>query len=566
MKKILRARLGLSMLALTFCGSLSAQIPAFPGAEGFGAVASGGRGGQVVFVTNTNVSGPGSLQEALNTPGPKYILFRCSGVIDGTVEIPTGSSNVTIAGQTSPEGIVMRGLTAYNDAGHSVDNLIIRHIRSRSGSSVVFPTSNWVSGDGMTLGGVHKAVVDHCSFAHAYDEEVDISRGSQITIQNCMLSETIGEHFDRGGMLTNYSAAGNNLDSISIHHNTWSRIGGRFPEFSCESPECQGHTMHAEVSSNLYYDPSLEISYNSSIDPGGSNDTYYTDLNFVSNLYMPDPNFCNGMFYIRFLEIANNDLYVSDNHVTTYPNWSDYQLFSCCNDFCQTGPNTDPGVATHLSSAHPYPAITYTPSSQVRQYGSTMVGAFPVDEQDARLKGYITAGTFLSLPDSVPGAHDPFTIPNTTAGVLTDSDNDGMPDYWETGHGLNPNTADHNGTTLSASITGVAGYTNLECYLNCLADALVGGGSPACGILLSAEEAEPTESALQAYPNPSEGLVEVSLRSHGRILLEVCDLQGKVVFEQVCNGRGTVRLDLRSLPKGVYILRCGSSSRKLVLK
>ncbi|MFN8398244.1 MAG: T9SS type A sorting domain-containing protein, partial [Bacteroidia bacterium] len=136
----------------------------------------------------------------------------------------------------------------------------------------------------------------------------------------------------------------------------------------------------------------------------------------------------------------------------------------------------------------------------------------------------------------------------------------------ENAHGLNPSMADHNGTTLSASITGVSGYTNLECYINCLADALVGGGSPACGIMLAAEEAMPTESLVQAFPNPSEGVIEVSLRGQGKTTLQVCDMNGKVVHEQTCAGRGTVRLDLRNLPKGVYILRAGTSSRKLVLK
>ncbi|MFN8398169.1 MAG: pectate lyase, partial [Bacteroidia bacterium] len=65
MKNSLYTRFQLLAASLLIGGSGFAQIPAFPGAEGFGAVASGGRGGQVIFVTNTNVSGPGSLQEAL---------------------------------------------------------------------------------------------------------------------------------------------------------------------------------------------------------------------------------------------------------------------------------------------------------------------------------------------------------------------------------------------------------------------------------------------------------------------------------------------------------------------
>ena len=57
----------------------------------------------------------------------------------------------------------------------------------------------------------------------------------------------------------------------------------------------------------------------------------------------------------------------------------------------------------------------------------------------------------------------------TDAASTGDADNDGMPDAWERAHGLNPAVADHNGTTVSVSMTGVAGYTNLECYLNELA-------------------------------------------------------------------------------------------------
>jgi pectate lyase len=557
-------------LTLTLTLTLSpchAQVAAFPGAEGFGATASGGRGGQVIFVTNTNISGPGSLKAAVDTPGPKYILFRCSGVIDGTVEIPNGSHDITIAGQTSPNGIVVRGLSTYNELGHSTDNLIIRHIRSRcSKADSIHQTPNWVSGDGITLGGVHKGIVDHCSFGHNVDEAVDISRSTALTIQNCLLTETIGEHNYLGGMLTNYSDNDNMLDSLSIHHNTWSRIGGRLPEFSCEFGDCNGHTTHAEISCNLYHDQGYEFWYNSGVTPGGGPYTYYTDLNFVNNYSLANPAYCNGMFLNDFLSLANNDLYLSGNKMNVYPNWQDYELMSCCNDFCQTGPNTDPGVANHMSARHNYPAITYTPTNQIQQYAVDNVGAFPRDAQDQRIMGYVANGTFLNLPLSQIGADDPFTIPNNANGVLPDGDNDGMPDYWESAHGLNPAVADHNGTNLSVSITGVAGYTNLECYLNCLADALVQGGSPSCGISLANAEAESAVANVNVYPNPGRGRFEVSVRSHVKGRLQVYDLQGHLIWEQETSGRGTVVLDLRDQPAGIYILRLGAISRKLVLE
>ena len=77
----------LVMFVLSVAGSVFAQVPAFPGAEGFGASASGGRGGRVVYVTNLNADGPGSLQAALNENGKRYILFKVSGVIPTTVAV-----------------------------------------------------------------------------------------------------------------------------------------------------------------------------------------------------------------------------------------------------------------------------------------------------------------------------------------------------------------------------------------------------------------------------------------------------------------------------------------------
>nr|MBK7068412.1 hypothetical protein [Deltaproteobacteria bacterium] len=90
---------------------------------------------------------------------------------------------------------------------------------------------------------------------------------------------------------------------------------------------------------------------------------------------------------------------------------------------------------------------------------------------DRRLMGYVASGTFDSAPNNTNPANDALRVNFTGAGPAApaDTDNDGMPDAWESAHGTNPSVADHNGTTVSVSMTGVAGYTNLECYLNELA-------------------------------------------------------------------------------------------------
>ncbi|MBK8516693.1 MAG: hypothetical protein IPL55_10550 [Saprospiraceae bacterium] len=122
-----------ALVLLIFTTTIFAQIASFPGAEGFGSKATGGRNGRVIYVTNLNVSGAGSLQAALNETGKRYILFKVSGIIPGTMEVPIGNGDFTLAGQTSPSGIIVRGFQSYNGDQKSASNIIIRHLRSRIG-------------------------------------------------------------------------------------------------------------------------------------------------------------------------------------------------------------------------------------------------------------------------------------------------------------------------------------------------------------------------------------------------------------------------------------------------
>ena len=116
-----------SLILLTsLASSLDAQaVPAFPGAEGYGAVTRGGRGGTVMAVTNLDPSGPGSLGAAIEASGPRTVVFRVSGTIEGSFNIKNG--NITIAGQTAPgDGICIKGCLNI-----SADDIIIRYVRVR---------------------------------------------------------------------------------------------------------------------------------------------------------------------------------------------------------------------------------------------------------------------------------------------------------------------------------------------------------------------------------------------------------------------------------------------------
>lgn len=542
--------------------SLAQTIPSFPGAEGFGAVATGGRGGSVYYVTNLNCSGPGSLQNGLNQAGAKYILFKVSGVIPCAAEVFKG--DVTIAGQTSPGGIIVRGIILdeiYEQNTHS-RNVIIRHLRSRPKPTQTLPNQGYVLDDGLRLDGASNVIVDHCSFANAIDESVQISHSRNITIQNSMLSETLGEHFHLGGMLVNYSRADHPQDNISIHHNVWNRIGGRFPELSCESPFCSSAPLNIEITSNLFWDQQIQTWYNACTSGGSDCTNFRLNLNFTNNYSVVRSTYNGPLASADFLSNASNRLFVSGNRLNRYAQYSDYQLFYCCNDFNTNAPNTSLGTAQRLTTRHSFPLITLTTATDLPTYAAKNVGAFPRDPMDRRLLAPIASNTIASQAiNGIDYFNDAFTL-DTALPPPTDTDNDGIPNDWETVNGLNPNVQDHNGTQLSKKITGVEGYTNLECYLNELSDKLVGQTSVVVippSTTITGIELTPSERiSATVSPNPAESgiVVKVTGQTGSPWRFELLDALGRVVLqENNISTREKSSALPRLLPNGTYTIR-----------
>lgn len=471
------------ILATTGLPTVAAQLPAFPGAEGFGVAATtGGRGGTVHYVTNLNCNGPGSLNHALSQPGAKYVLFTVSGIIDCVADIVWGDAY--IAGQTSPGGITVRGilLDDFYDPAGKAQNVILRHLNSRPNTESVRAGTGWVLDDALRMDGAKNVVIDHCSFANATDECVQLSRSSNITISNCQLAETIGSHYDLGGMLMNYSVAGHRKDSITIHHNIWNRIGGRMPEISCETSaevpgdmDCTSNPMQFEFSNNLLWDMPIQVYYEPL-------DEFLVRPNFVNNHAVGRTSYGGAFFHHPLIEHAGNELFTAGNTMNLYPGYSDYQLFYCCNDFNLYHPNTDLGVATLRTNRFAYPNLTYTPTSDLRPNLFANAGAFNAfspmhrDSMNRRLLKFVGNNLLdAHLVNGVDYYNDAYWLDYSSAPTAPlDSDLDGMPDAWEVANGLNPNLQDHNGMTLSIPLTGISGYTNLECYLNLLADNLPG--------------------------------------------------------------------------------------------
>ena len=213
-------------------------IAAFPGAEGYGAKAVGGRCGQILEVTTLEDYGrgeakiPGSLRAAIETKGPRIIVFRVGGVIHLKDRLIVKKSNLTIAGQTAPgDGITIRG---HSGIVVMAEDIIIRHIKVRLNA-----TSSGSSGE-MPFGirnGSHRVIVDHCSGAFVLDKNLagtdeDLMKNNplthfmeDITYQRCIFSDS----FKTALLMTgpnNYVADPQNPDkryllnkNFSVHHN-----------------------------------------------------------------------------------------------------------------------------------------------------------------------------------------------------------------------------------------------------------------------------------------------------------------------------------------------------------
>jgi len=460
-------------------------LPAFPGAEGFGATATGGRGGKVIYVTSTAPTGPGSLQWALDQPGPKYVLFKVSGLIDARIHLSRGDA--TIAGETSPGGITVRGFVTDESPFQDqevraptqfAENWILRHIRIR-------PGVDGPSDDGLRLRYTRRATVDHVSIGNATDEAVEISYANDLTVQNCLIAETLGAHSPYGGMLVNYSNPqhGFELGRLSIHHNAFVRIEGRLPEVSRESRAAAGSAMDLEISSNLYWDPDffIALGHGTGVVTDGSGDPFpvYFRLNAVNNAFRTRASFPYAMWDDQILRqplsAAGNTIHAAGNAMNLYPGRGDYALFYCCNDYATSMPTNSPGLATARATRHDFPAITYTAAGELRERAVAHAGAFPRDPMDMRLLAPLAANQITESARNINPANDALlqTYNGAPPSPPTDTDDDGMPDAWETAKGLDPAAQDHNGTALSDT-----GYTNLEVYLHERAAALTGTTPP----------------------------------------------------------------------------------------
>ena len=437
------------LLSSNTAWSAPAELPAFPGAEGFGMGAVGGRVGQVIEVTNLNDSGLGSLRAAIESSDPRIVVFRVGGYIELESMLDINTPFITIAGQTAPgDGICLKnyGITVRTD------NVIIRYLRVRP-SDIEKEEFDAIS----VLNG-RDIIIDHCSASWSLDEVVSVvSRRptlGNVTVQWCIISESLNCSAHRKGChgYASLIRAGYG-NGVTYHHNLYAHNHGR-------SPRPGNYVDSKRDPIGLFFDFRNNVVYNwggnhAGYNADGQNDANsITSMNFVNNYYVKGPNSTGGYAFEE--TTPGNTAYFNDNWMEgTCPNdpWSLVKFVN----FSQSQKN-----AYKQSTPIPVaPVATEDASTAYKRVLADAGTVFPVrDAVDKRIVENVVkkTGGIINHIEEVNG------YPAIKSGTPpTDSDHDGMPDKWEAAVGLNPSDASDNRDDRDGD-----GYTNIEEYINWL--------------------------------------------------------------------------------------------------
>lgn len=397
--------------------NIMGQTPAFPEAEGFGKFSKGGRGGKVLFVTtlldnpNEKTKIPGSLRTAVETEGPRTIIFRISGNIHLRRPLRIKHPFITIAGQSAPgSGICLQNYALQIET-HDV---IVRHLRIRPGDTIGVSKKeegkDWETDALCITNEAKNVIIDHCSMSWANDEVCSVSGAgtNNISVQWCFITESLNQS-THGKGAHGYGSLIRSNGNISFHHNLYAFHRSRSPR------------------PGTYGDGSILLDFrNNYLYMGGKGYTAKdpSRVNFIGNYHTDTP----------FKATDSCTFYASDNE----------------GNFSGGVNNGKEFKVTPVTTTSPLLAKT----SIISSAGATL----PLrDSSDLRVLKLINSnkGKLINSQKDVGGWP---LLKNQKAPL--DSDNDGMPDKWEEANKLNPNKDDRN------SDHDQDGYTNLEEFLN----------------------------------------------------------------------------------------------------
>lgn len=457
----------------------SPVVKAFPSAEGYGANAIGGRSplGTVIEVTTCADGNPpptGSLRAAIEAAGPRFVVFRTGGTITLTRSLIITNPFITIAGQTAPGG----GIALKNDGSITfpllqvaTHDVIIRYIRTRPGPD------NSPNGscclDALSLNGnvspsqpVFNVVVDHVSASWSVDELMEIFGDvHDVTVQWSIFSEglfcsnhqksivpggsgecpTGGPSHSRGITISALPEAQASPTNMTLHHNLIAHADIRYPNFTTAGL--------LDFSNNVLYDYRTRLAKIAEKRTGMG---LVVEVDFVGNFADPGPE--SPATTQHMIEVDNSNDPNFDASIYSQDNVANPPALASLRPA---------DAAYEVFSPHTLAPIVLSTAAQAKADVLSDAGAtLPVrDAVDTRIVGDVldgNRGMFIDDPSEVGG------WPVLDAGTPpVDSDHDGMPDAWETDHGLNP------ASSADAMATAPNGYANLENYVNELAGDII---------------------------------------------------------------------------------------------
>lgn len=438
------------------------DIPAFPGAEGGGMYTKGGRGGEIYYVNSLeDKTTPGTLRYVLNQPGAKTVVFSVSGTIYLTRALEIKEGAVTIAGQTAPgDGICIAGSPVLVKA----DDVIIRFMRFRMGDI------NKEEADALSVNDCNRVIIDHCSFSWSTDECVSCYGNSDFTLQYSFITESLRNSIhDKGRHGYGGIWGGKNA---TFHHNLLAHHDSRNPRFDHDLVDAK-YAGPIDYVNNVVYNWGGNSTYGGEGTNKGAGGRH---INFVNNYYkygpatskktrLVDPTvFCPECTKSPGGTVEGPKIYLIGNYMygstdVTNDNWRGSTVQT---DAVKAISRWTEGMillSKEQSAEEAYETVLSKAGCSLHR---DIVDARIVEE--VREGKYTYTGSNGSKNGLIDTQSDVGGWPDLkSAEAPTDTDDDGMPDEWESAHGLDPiKYSDSKEKSLDKN------YTNLEVYLNSL--------------------------------------------------------------------------------------------------
>lgn len=569
------------------------QVIAFPGAEGYGRFATGGRGdgmaNEVIEITTLedDLDNPpeGSLRWAFQQATeervdpilgtytvklPITIVFRVGGVINLEGELRVSRNNMTIAGQTAPgDGICIRGATV-NFSGSQ--NLIIQYVRFRPGDELGLITSAFRIENGQNF------IIDHCSMSWAIEETTHFSSNKNTTVQWCIISESLYKSYHPKGARGYGTQWGG--EYASYHHNLLAHHNSRMPRINGSNPndieslvDYRNNVNYNWGSAGAFYGGEWE----------GTNGQGFCHTNVVNNYFKPGPATGNTVIFARPSynreEVPVDGYagwYFSGNVMEGYPaltadNWqgvdgsevggienirSDEEFVQSDGLLEQYGNYTESAAEAYQSVLSNAGATLPERDSIDARVVAEAAGEIPViryeylagDTLETPVSG--TGSGIIDtpvnlVPESLRDEVTAWDVYETSTNAPVDTDHDGMPDDWEIAAGLDPMDYSDFRTITET------GYSNLELYLHGL-------------VLTSTTGVEEGISGFKAFPNPSSG--QLTIVSDQKIVrIDVVSLSGQLMRSAKSDG-GINSINVEGLPAGLYVLKATTQDKRSLSK